>query len=534
MAGEKLSPRQQMIGLMYLVLMAMLALQVSSSIMDKFIFLNSALEHSLINAQKSSDQALEALKKDVKKNGNSPEGRDRIKRAELLKKRTAGIIGDVEKIKQKLITDAGDGLDKKTHTVKNPKEEGKVGEIMIGGHEGSGDGEGYKLKKKLDKFVSWLGTEFKDLDLPKFEKLAEGNEKKALYASDPIQKNKDFAEANFGHTPVVAALAVLTQKQSEILRYQSEVLKKLGAGDLTADIKFDRVEAGVSVDAKTVAPGDEYKASLFIAASASKAKPRMTLNGSPIAVKEGKGEVSFKVRDPGSYTDGRAKGSWEGTITFKSKGKDTTFRVKEEYTIVQPVLLISSATINPLYRNCANPLVTSVPALGASYSPNFQASNGRAVPGAKKGDVTIFPGAGAKTKLTVTSSGTLVGSKTFDVLPVPPPTIMLANRNNGAVNIERPLPAARFKILAKADENFKKALPKEATYQVTRIEVTTFRGGGSTGTRKVNGGEVNVRSLNTRRGDGVMVKVLAVQRVNSRGERESAPIRNRIISFRVR
>ncbi|WP_045114371.1 type IX secretion system motor protein PorM/GldM [Microscilla marina] len=532
MAGEKLSPRQQMIGLMYLVLMAMLALQVSSSIMDKFIFLNSALEHSLTNAKKSSDQALEALKRDVKKNGNSRQGLERIKRAELLKKKTSEIIGEVTKIKQILIKDAGDGIDSKTHVVKNPKEEGKVGEIMIG--ESEGKGEGYKLKDKLDKYVAWLSAEFKDLDLPKFEPLAEGNKKKALYANDPIQKNKDFAEANFGHTPVVAALAVLTQKQSEILRYQAEVLKKLGAGDLTNDLKFDKVRAGVSVEAKTVAPGDEYKAELFISASASKAQPKMTLNGSPIPVNDGIGKVSFKVSDPGGYTDGRAKGSWEGTVTFKSKGRDTTFRHKEEYTIVQPVLLISSATINPLYRNCANPLVTSVPALGAAYSPSFQATNGSAIPGAKKGDVTIFPGGGAKTRLTVSSNGTLVGSKTFDVLPVPPPTVMLANRNGGAVNIERPLPAARFQVIAKADDNFKKALPKEATYRVTGIEVTTFRGGGSTGSRKVNGGAVNVRALKTRRGDGVMIKVLGVQRVNSRGSVETAPIRNRIISFRVR
>lgn len=531
MAGEKLSPRQQMIGLMYLVLMAMLALQVSSSIMDKFIFLNSALENSLASAQKASDQALAALKKEVKKSGNSREGLERIKRAELLKKKTVEMLGDIDKIKQKLIKEAGEGLDPKTHTVKNPKEETKVGFIMIGPNK---DGEAYKLKKKLDKYVGWLSTEFKDLELPKFDKIAEGNANNPLFADHPIQKSKDFAEANFEHTPVVAGLAVLTQKQSVILRYQAEVLKKLGAGDISNTLKFDKVEAGVSVEANTVAPGDEYKAELFISASASKANPRMTLNGSPIPVKDGKGEVSFKVRDPGAYKDGRAKGKWSGSITFKSRGRDTTFQVEKEYTIVQPVLLVNSATLNPLYRNCANPLVTSVPALGSSYSPSYQVTNGSAVPGAKKGYVTVFPGGGAKTKLTVSSNGTLVGNQVFDVLPVPPPTIMLANRNGGAINIERPLPAARFQILAKADENFKKALPKEATYRVTQIEVTTFRGGGSTGSRKLSGGALNVRSLNTRRGDGVMVKVLGVQRVNSRGQIEPAPIRNRIISFRVR
>ncbi len=533
MAGEKLSPRQQMIGLMYLVLMAMLALQVSSTIMDKFIFLNSALETSLTTAKKASDNALEALKKDVEKNGSSRDGVARVKRAEKLKEETATILGYIERLKKELGNKAGGGYDKKTGALKNPKEESKVEELMIGPNK---DKKGYDLKKKLDAYVKWLYDQHKEFFDKPFDPIAEGNENNPIYQYDPVQKGKDFAEANFGHTPVVAALAVLTQKQSVILNYEAQVLKKLGAGDLSADLKFDRVEAGVSVEANTVAPGDEYKAKLFIAASATNANPRMTYNGSPVTVTDGKGEVKFKVSDPGAgaYKDGRAKGRWKGTITFKNRGKDTTFNIDQEYTIVQPVLLVNSATINPLYRNCANPLVTSVPALGASYSPSYQVTNGSAVPGSQKGYVTVFPGAGAKTKLTVSSGGTLIGNKSFDVLPVPPPTVELANRGGVKINIERPVPPATLQIIARPDANFKKALPKEATYRVTQLEVTTFRGGGSTGTKKINGGQLNLRSLRTRRGDGVTVKVLGVQRVNSRGQIESAPVKSPYISFRIR
>ena len=65
--GGKQTPRQRMINMMYLVLTAMLALQVSSSIIDKFIFLNASLEHSLDAARKASENALNTLKKDVAK-----------------------------------------------------------------------------------------------------------------------------------------------------------------------------------------------------------------------------------------------------------------------------------------------------------------------------------------------------------------------------------------------------------------------------------------------------------------------------------
>ena len=179
----------------------------------------NALEHLLINAQYSSYQALEALKKDVKKNGNSREGLERIKRAELLKKHTVNLKGDLEKLKQRLIKEAGDGLDEKTHMPKRPLNTGITASIMSKAAE--------KLSKKLNKFSKWLAAEFKDLDLPKFEPLGAG------------QGELSFYETWFKGTNLAEALSALTKHQSEVLRYQSEVLKKLGAGDLSADLKFD-------------------------------------------------------------------------------------------------------------------------------------------------------------------------------------------------------------------------------------------------------------------------------------------------------
>lgn len=180
----------------------------------------SMLEHSLINAKVSSDQALEALKKDVKKNGNSREGLERIKRSELLKKKTVGMIGDLEKLKQKLVKDAGQGLDEKTHMPKRPLNTGATAGIMRK--------ETKILSKKLNKFTNWLAAEFKDLDLPKFELLGAGKNDLSFYAT------------YFDGVNLAEALCVITRYQLEVLRYQSEVLKKLGAGDLTADLKFDR------------------------------------------------------------------------------------------------------------------------------------------------------------------------------------------------------------------------------------------------------------------------------------------------------
>jgi gliding motility-associated protein GldM len=537
--GGKQTPRQKMINLMYLVLTAMLALQVSSSIMDKFVFLNASLEHSRDEAEKASQEALVALKKMVEKAGSSREGLESVKRADKLIKTSQELIKYIETVKRNLGETAGEGFDPKTKTVHNPKEETKVEVYMIGTE--SKKGEGYTVEKKLNEYVDWLYEEFKDLGFEKpkdrdkmetegpFPLLAYGNKNSLLYQNDAVQRGKGFVEASFGQTPVVAALAILTQKQNEIIRYEQEVLKKLGAGDLSRDIKFDQIIVKASATSQTVAIGQEYEAEMFITATSSKISPSMTVNGSGIPVKDGVGKVRIPATSAGEK-------SWSGTVTFKNKGRDTTFPFKEKYMVVEPVLIVKAAANFPLYRNCANPLETAVPALGATYSPSFSVTNGSAVPGGKQGNVTIFPGAGPETVLTVSSGGKVMGSAKFRVNPVPPPQVFLGNRSgNPIANLDQPIAVpSSLQIVAKPDETFANTLPTEANYGVMGVEVTQFRGGRSIAQRKFGNGIIEMGGFQTRPGDGFQVKIVSVQRINSRGEREQAKITSPYIGFFVR
>ena len=532
MAGGKQTPRQRLINLMYLVLTAMLALQVSSSIMDKFIFLNQSLEHSMTGAQQASENALEQLKKKVEKEGNSPEGLRSIKRAEELKRETDKVFKEIEKLKREIQNHprAGAGIDPHTGTVKNAKEETGVEVIMIGTNR---NGKGYQLEKDLNQYVEYLNKQFvedKALGFAgPFEGIAKGNKDVIMYANDPLQRGKDFANANFGQTPVVAALAILTQRQSEIVRYEQEVLKKLGAGDLSQALKFDKIIASASADANVVAAGQDYTAQLFITATSTKSGARMAYNGSPITVNsDGEGKVSFVANTVG-------KSSWTGTVTISQRGKDTTFTVKKEYEVVQPVLIVTASSKFPLYRNCANSLETSVPALGPAYRPAFSVDNGTFVPGARMGDVTLFPGAGATCKLSVSSGGKNVGLVEFRVNPVPPPSVFLANSAGGPINITNALPPVQgLNVVAKPDETFLNTLPKEAVYRVTGLTYTLFRGGKSAGSLKSSNGSINLDALKTRAGDGVMILIDGVQRINSRGQIEEVKLLQNTISFFVK
>ncbi|MEO1654299.1 MAG: GldM family protein, partial [Bacteroidota bacterium] len=209
-------------------------------------------------------------------------------------------------------------------------------------------------------------------------------------------------------------------------------------------------------------------------------------------------------------------------------------RKKMDYKPLQ-VLLVLSKSKFPLYQNCANPLETSVPALGAAYNPSFSVTNGTAVPGGKTGEVTLYPRNVGQAILSVSSGGKKIGTAEFRVNPVPPPDVYLSNRTGSArINPEQAVPGniPGLSIQAEADETFRNTLPKEATFRVSGITVRQFRGGRAIATKNFPSGAIAMTQFQSRPGDGFQVKVNSVQRVNSRGE--IIPVNNlrtRLVSF---
>ena len=270
---------------------------------------NHSMEASVQKATITSQKSDSILREDVRKNGNSREGLDRIQRAALLKKRTNAVIANLEKTKNYLKTLPQNSHDQANHWMIRQR-------------------TAYQIKDELDKYVDWLMKEFKDLNLPKFEKIANGNEENSLYFV--WEPDRDFAHNYFKYAIPTEAMAILTQKQLIIKRYESEVLKKLGGGGFYSCCwcGFWKIEASTHTPINTIQVGDEYTADMFISASASKTNPRMTLNGYPITVRDGIGDVQFTAK-------GRRKQYWEGRITFRKKwGKDTTFMQRIPYEVL--------------------------------------------------------------------------------------------------------------------------------------------------------------------------------------------------------
>ncbi|MCP9763035.1 type IX secretion system motor protein PorM/GldM [Lacihabitans soyangensis] len=520
MAGGKESPRQKMINMMYLVLTAMLALQVSNAILQKFVLLNLSLEQANSAADNSNNRTLAAMNEAVEKAGGKPEYRQLYNNATVVRKKTADLIKYIEGLKSIIIQDAGGGIQE--GAIKNLAEEEKVANIFVKNKKG------YELKGKLNEYVAEIQKFAPNI---KFVSLAlDAKDDNGMKNTDAITRSKDFAELMFAQTPVPAALAGLSQKQSEIRRYESEILDYLASQVGAKEIKFDKIFAVVIPDSRTVVAGQTYKAEIAIGAYSSAITPTISINGSGLPVKEGKG--TYEVRTSGGNFDanGQMKRSYVATVSYpKPDGTRETVTQEEEYTVLKPSVEIMSQSMPALYFKCANRIQTSSPGLRDLFKPTFSGSGAEFIPGGG-GKVTIVPNL-AKVNLQVNNDGIALGSFAFQVRKVPKPTI-IATANGTRVSDDvskRGLPASQVRVInvnALADEDFKATNPEDATFRVASFNIYLASGTRPKGKLENQSGNVNVGSLaqQAEPGDRYLITINKVQRKNFKGEIEDVPV----------
>ncbi len=514
MAGAKETPRQKLIGMMYLVLTALLALQVSSEIINKFDLMNKSLEKSANEAAGENQKRISAMQEAVSKQGNRAEDVNVLKQAQEVKTKAAQTIAFLEDVKEQMIAKSG-GIKTETGTYQNPSAETEMEELMVGSKK---NGKGYDVRNELNAFTSYLSSITRE-NLPP---LALDAKDVPALKSDPAQKNKDFVELNFAQTPMVASLAVISQKQNEVARYETAVLEKLASKVGATQLRFDKIVAMVRPEANVVAAGTKYKAEMFIAASSSGVTPTMTYNGSSIPVANGMGKVEFTAQGGAFDKEGKMKRTWNGSITIRTpSGKDSTFAVTQEYTVIKPVIQVQSAAVQALYANCGNELNFAVPALGAEYRPSFSASGATTIPGSKVGDVTIIP-TGTEVAVSVSSGGNMIGTEKFKVRPVPRPAVKPFSGGrelNSKLGLDAPYPTS-LEIRAVAEEGFAALLPKDARFKVTETEVFLIRGKRPVGGAVRGDDRVAIGGLvsQARPGDRLYIEIKGVKRMNFKGQ----------------
>ncbi len=528
MAGGNETPRQKMIGMMYLVLTALLALNVSTTVLDKFAFINKSLEEANSETSGRNTQTVAGMTKSVEEKGNRAEDMAVISAAEELRAKTQEILVSMEESKEAFIDITGgytDGGNDRMH-IEGKTNYDKVGHYMIPKEEG-GEGNGEVMKNMLNGYAEFVKSLLEkngadDEELKRYNKIALDADEDPYYQRDPNQKGKKWSQLSFNDSPTHAAMATVSEFQANILGYETAALDFLKKRVGLKDINFDQIKPVVMPVSKYVAAGSKYQAEMFIAASASgmNDKITMTYNGNKIPVTGGIGNVEFSATAGASEydKDGNAKKSFEAAITVPQAGGDTTFKSQIEYYVVRPVIQIQSASVSALYYNCGNAMDVQVPALGTQYNPSFSAKGGEAIKGSTKGSVTVVPKS-SKVALTVSSNGNVIGTREFGVRQIPAPDIKVFT-DRGEVNLKDGIPARTSKIYLRAipDASFAEFLPNDAQFIVAEAEVTLVSGGLGRGVYK-GGGQVNIGS-GGRKGDQLAIEIKKVQRQNFRKQVE--------------
>lgn len=132
-------------------------------------------------------------------------------------------------------------------------------------------------------------------------------------------------------TPVIDALADLSQLESEVLNRQTKALKRI-AKTVGARSAIAHPLVTATAESNVVAPGDTYRAQLGLVGyvSANELRMHMACNGHAVpTTPEGTGLVRFRAPTyPGPAT-------WTGTIRINQNGRDTTFRVTVPYRVAR-------------------------------------------------------------------------------------------------------------------------------------------------------------------------------------------------------
>ncbi|MDF2456318.1 MAG: protein involved in gliding motility GldM [Cytophagaceae bacterium] len=530
MAGTKESPRQRMVGMMYLVLTALLALQVSSTIIEKFIALNENMEQTVaINASINADK-LEGIKKSVVKRGNKSDEIILATQSSKLHKETVDLIAYMESLKRNLIEKAG-GRDEEGK-LKSANEETAIEVYMLGSDLQKG--KAYELKARLNDYVKSINHDFKTSYGP----MAMDGKDDKLYKNDAEHKNKDFAQLNFGQTPLAAALAVISEIETKVVAMENTVLtattEKLGI----KDFKVDKLIPMVRANSRFVPAGTPYQAEVFLAATSTGLNPQMNVGGQSLTVDQnGIGNYKF-VASGGAYDpQGMLKKTWTASIKMKKPdGTDTLVQVSEDYTVVKPVIEFNSIAMESLYKNCGNKMAIKVPALGAYYHPDFATEGGILKKVDGQGTVTIQPQA-PNVKVKVMNQGQLIGEKKFKVKLIPKPEVEIRVNNqliNPITGISKDvIRTISIKIIP--DPEFAASQPEDAYYEVVEWNVCVARNrkvvGNQNPTKTVfNLGQM-VALLNTN--DNILVEVKKVRRRNYLGQWEDVNVSSRPFTFPV-
>lgn len=498
MAGGNLSPRQKMINMMYLVLTALLALNVSKEILDSFVTVNNGLEVTKLTlSQKMAetyDQFAQFASQNQEKYGKA------YSDAQAVKSEADGLFNYIDTIKAHVMAET-DGLPMDSVVLRDEQGrpmlrplglmKGKDNYQVLTHFMGMGDpGQplekeygAVELRQKLESFRDKLKAAAADnpVLVANFDKMFSFDGLK-----DSGGKDVTWEALNFYHVPLAAGMTILSKIQTDIRNAESELVAWMLSDVESASFKFNTLAAIVKPRSSYVTVGSKYTAEIFLGAYDNQNAPEVwvckpgarvdTTSKPPKIIGEAEklpmqGAKAILERVAG----GAGLQTVSGIIKFTPVGGEEQIEpFFTEYEVAQPNLVVSPTKMNVFYRGVDNPVSISV----SGYSDKDIRPTISSGALAKTGEGWVVrPGKESEATVSATvtnpdgSTKAMPGMK-FRVKNVPNPQPYFGGKTVGDETIKKTeLTAAQGAVARMVDFDF------DLRFEIVEYKVTMIVGG---------------------------------------------------------
>jgi len=429
------SARQKMINLMYIVLLAMLAMNVSSDVLNGFSIVQDSLSKSTANATLQNENIYHEFAQ--QDSLNHEKVGEWYSKALFVKEISDSLFNFTEELKQ-LIAIEADGKDADADNIHNKEDLEAATQVML--HPTRGQGE--NLYKAINSYRDQI-----------LEMVRDNAQREIIMANFstevPLNRNslgKNWQEYNFENMPVAAAITMLVKIQNDVRYAEGEVLHTLVKNIDEGDLRVNSLDAYVIPTTQNVVQGNSFSARIIMAAVDTTAKPSIFIGGQKIDSEDGWYEVA--CNKTGDYT-------LEGYMELNSANGTVRRNFSQKYTVVSPLATVSATMMNVLYAGYDNPISISVPGVPSNMiSASIKNGNGTLKASGNGGFVATPSKVGQDVIISVVANQEgrrqSMGDYTFRVrqLPDPTPFIEYVDENGNTQRFRGGQPLAKKSLLA--------------------------------------------------------------------------------------
>ncbi|HLW10761.1 MAG TPA: gliding motility protein GldM, partial [Fermentimonas sp.] len=320
------SPRQKMINLMYLVFIAMLALNVSAEVLDGFGLVDRSMRNSSRTKSDKNDLIMEELAQYSKQ--NPEKAGEWYSKGEEVRGMTDSLITYIQDLKYRMVRQA-DGRKADIENINRKDDIEAASTIMLS----PVGGEGKKLKSAIENYRNRV-TQY--IINPFRRDIIERS------LSTQGSGNKNWETTHFENMPLAAAVTILTKIENDLLAAEGDALENILNSIDVDDFRVNQLKAYVIPESDIVIRGGDYKARVALTAEDTTRHPTLYLNGTQPSLDSNR---AFTLR-----TDRTGTFPLEGHLEISGADGSITRRdFRSSYTVIEPMATVAPALMNVLY-----------------------------------------------------------------------------------------------------------------------------------------------------------------------------------------